>query len=166
VKYLDEQTWEEDLKRRVLQFGYRFNHQSQNLELSRRVDPIPLTLQPIIQRLMEGNHFSQLPDQIIVNEYLPGQGIFPHIDKTHCFQDEVCTISFLSSIVMDFRHTKTFQQAEVFLERRSLLCLKESARYEWTHGIAQRIADNIMGREIARRRRISVTMRTVILPQK
>jgi alkylated DNA repair dioxygenase AlkB len=60
---------------------------------------------------------------------------------------------------MDFRNKKTLQKIKVLLDRRSLLVMKGSARYDWTHGIAKGDKDIIEGKEYVRGRRISLTWR-------
>ena len=47
----------------------------------------------------------------------------------------------------------------IYLEHRSLLILKDDARYKWKHGITPRKIDN----GVRRGRRISLTFRKVIL---
>jgi len=39
-----------------------------------------------------------------VNEYLPGQGIAPHVDTHDAFGPTLLSLSLVSGIVMDFRH--------------------------------------------------------------
>ena len=45
--------------------------------------------------------FPQRPNQLIVNEYTPGQGIHAHIDRD-LFEDGIVAISLLSDIQMIF----------------------------------------------------------------
>src|SRR5438445_662516 len=81
--------------------------------------------------------FAQVPDQVIVNEYEPGQGITPHIDCEPCFGDTVASLTLGSGCVMDFTEVKGPGKASVWLERRSLVVLRDEARYEWRHSIAK-----------------------------
>lgn len=101
------------------------------------------------------------PDQIIVNEYLPGQGISEHIDCTPCFGGTICSLSLGSSCLMDF--TKGALKQSILLEPRSLLILKSDSRYLWKHGIASRRIDKLRSLQIKRERRISLTFRNVII---
>ena len=41
-------------------------------------------------------------DQLIVNEYQPGQGISPHIDNQTLFGDVVVSVSLSSNTIMTF----------------------------------------------------------------
>jgi len=130
--------------------------------LDKDCPPIPDFLQTLLQRLKEEDHFTKLPDQLIINEYLPGQGIHPHIDKTYCFAESVAGLSLLSPVVMSFTHPETKEKRDVLLEPRSLLVLKRESRYEWKHGIDYVQADHYKGQEIPRgNRRVSITFRVV-----
>jgi alkylated DNA repair dioxygenase AlkB len=98
------------------------------------------------------------PDQVIVNEYEPGQGIARHTDCKPCFGPTVAMVSLASDIEMDF--TGPVGQTErLKLERCSLLVLSGQAREEWGHEIAKRRSDPQFG--IQRRRRVSLTFRSV-----
>ena len=94
-------------------------------------------------------------DQVIVNEYNCGQGISPHIDCIPCFENTICSLSLLSSCEMIFEHENTNERKSIILEPRSLLILKDEARYKWKHSIPAR-KSNI------KERRVSVTFRSVI----
>jgi alkylated DNA repair dioxygenase AlkB len=95
---------------------------------------------------------------MLINEYLPGQGITLHRDYTP-FDRTVVSISLLSACVMEFRELKTGRQESLLLEPRSLLILSDEARYEWQHGIARRKNDRWHGLRIPRARRLSITFR-------
>lgn len=97
-------------------------------------------------------------DQMLVNEYTPGQGISPHRDYAP-FGRTVVSLSLLSLCVMDFRHPATGRRQSLLLEPRSLLVLSDEARYEWEHGIAPRKRDAWQGVRWDRGRRVSVTFR-------
>lgn len=56
-----------------------------------RVAEPPQYLDPIIDRL--AHHFPHRPDQVIVNEYQPGQQIAPHIDCVPCFGSVVASLT-------------------------------------------------------------------------
>ena len=96
-------------------------------------------------------------DQMLVNEYLPGQGIALHRDYAP-FDRTVVSLSLLSACVMEFRHAEGRSES-MLLQPRSLLVLTDEARYLWQHGIARRKNDRWAGIMIPRRRRLSVTFR-------
>ena len=52
----------------------------------------------ISERMIEKNLMEYLPDQLIINEYQPGQGISPHIDCEPCFED---TIASFRKVILD-----------------------------------------------------------------
>ncbi|XP_055907239.1 alkylated DNA repair protein alkB homolog 8 [Eupeodes corollae] len=81
------------------------------------------------------------PDQLTVNEYMPGHGIPPHVDTHSAFIDPILSLSLESDVVMDFR--KNGQRVSVLLPRRSLLIMSDECRYDWTHGITPRVMDVI-----------------------
>jgi len=162
MKFLDSVEWSTELKRRVQHYGYHFDYKTSEISET-PIEPIPSVLQPMIKRLKEEFFDGVLPDQLIVNEYIPGQGIGPHTDRTHCFGPTVASISMLSPVVMDFSNCKTLEKRALKLEPCSILVLKDDARYRWTHGIGQRDKDMWQGKEFQRSRRVSLTFRTVIL---
>ncbi len=106
---------------------------------------------------------SKAPDQAIINEYAPGQGIASHIDCVPCFDDVVISLSLAAPVVMDLKQKE--HHVPILLEARSLLVLRGEARYQWTHGIAKRQQDTIDGQVIPRERRLSVTFRNVIVAE-
>jgi alkylated DNA repair dioxygenase AlkB len=96
---------------------------------------------------------------MLVNEYLPGQGIAMHRDYEP-FDRTVVSLSLLTHCVMDFRHIASDQWKRLLLEPRSLLILTDAARYDWEHGIASRKKDIWHDVPISRGRRLSITFRT------
>ncbi|WP_423918650.1 alpha-ketoglutarate-dependent dioxygenase AlkB [Candidatus Poriferisodalis sp.] len=102
-------------------------------------------------------------EQAIINEYLPGQGIAPHIDRD-CFGPVVATVSLGSAVNMDFHCDATGDDYVERLEPRSLLLMHGDARSGWRHGIAKRQTDNWSGQKIQRHRRVSITFRTITEP--
>jgi alkylated DNA repair dioxygenase AlkB len=115
------------------------------------------------ERLVDNGVFASVPDQIIVNEYLPSQGISAHIDCIPCFGENIAILSLGDSVVMTFRHGTTDARHEMVLPACSLLVLSGSARYEWLHAIPGRKSDMIGRERKERLRRVSQTFRSVIL---
>ena len=105
--------------------------------------------------------FSDRPfDQMLINEYLPGQGISLHRDYEP-YDRTVVSLSLLSACRMDFRRMADGRRESCVLAPRSLLVLSDEARYEWEHGIARRRTDVLDGLRTPRTRRLSVTFRTL-----
>jgi len=94
---------------------------------------------------------------MIVNEYLPGQGIAAHVDNPRMFGDKVVSVSLGSAVVMQFRAADAV--IDVVLPRRSAVVLTGPARYAWSHSIAARKTDMLDGRRVARGTRVSLTFR-------
>jgi alkylated DNA repair dioxygenase AlkB len=103
-----------------------------------------------------------MADQVIVNEYLPGQGIGAHVDCVPCFGPAVAAVSLGSACVMDFTSPDRSSAVPVCLQPGSLCVMTGPARYEWRHAIAARKSDPAPGGRILRGRRVSVTFRTVL----
>jgi alkylated DNA repair dioxygenase AlkB len=159
---VDAGSWLLDLKRRVQHFGYRYDYRARTVSFSDHLGAMPDWLSCLSQRLVRDNIFDRLPDQVIVNEYLPGQGISPHVDCIPCFGETIAIVSLGGSIAMSFRHSATDECHEMILRPGSLLSLSGQARYDWKHGIPARKSDVISGVRVPRSRRVSLTFRTVI----
>lgn len=157
VQEIDKNPWSNELKRRVQHYGYKYDYTKKNINASMRVDPLCPWMKVYANKLK--NYFEEIPDQAIINEYLPGQGIARHIDCQPCFKKTIASLSLLSSCILEFTSKKDQTKHELLLEPRSLLILSGEARYEWFHGIPARKEDH----GIQRQRRISVTFRNVIL---
>lgn len=154
--------WSSDLKRRVQHFGYRYDYRARSILPDSYLGPLPDWLSSIGQRIARAGSFDRVPDQVIANEYEPGQGISAHIDCEPCFGNVIASLSLLSATVMILADTIQSVRTELLLKPRSLLILSDRARHEWTHEIPARKADVVDTIRIARSRRVSLTFRTVI----
>jgi alkylated DNA repair dioxygenase AlkB len=163
IQSINAEPWLSDIKRRVQHYGYKYDYKARSIDYSMFIGKLPSWAMTMAQRLFDERHISELPDQLIINEYKPGQGIANHVDCEPCFGDTIISISLGSSCVMDFINLRTRQKVEVMLESGSLVVLSGEARHNWTHGIAQRKTDNFKGMKTERRLRISMTFRKVIL---
>jgi len=163
IEAINSEQWLSDIKRRVQHYGYKYDYKARSIDYSMFIGQLPHWAMTMAQRLFDEKHISVLPDQLIINEYEPGQGIANHVDCEPCFGDTVISISLGSSCVMDFINLRTKQKIEVMLESGSLVVLSGEARHNWTHGIAQRKTDNFNGIKTDRRLRISMTFRKVTL---
>jgi len=162
---IDSEIWLDDLKRRVQHYGFKYDYKKRAINESMRVAPLPKWSIFISERLQEKNFIDFVPDQMIINEYFPGQGIADHIDCEPCFQSYIISISLLSPVNMMFTEKANRKnKLSKLLEPRSAIVLKDNARYNWLHGIkpSKRYKDN-SGVWQDRTRRISLTFRKVIL---
>lgn len=99
--------------------------------------------------------FGRAEDQLLINEYKPGQGIGAHVDSTTAFKDHIVSITLNAFTLMRFTHTEgTYEAKTLTLTRRSALVLSGPARYDWKHGIKG-------SKEYGTR--VSLTFRKVIL---
>lgn len=122
------------------------------------------------------------PNHVLVNEYLPGQGIMAHLDGS-LFYPTITTISVGSHIVLNFyepdKEGDSMRLKQVFsflLEPRSLLVLQDKLFDNYLHGIEEIeedcLSDSIVNLDmcsndycrnkiVSRRTRISLTIRHV-----
>ena len=160
---IDRNPWLSDLKRRVQHYGYKYDYTKRQVDYSMFLGNLPDWLFSIAQKLHHDLLVDCLPDQAIVNEYNPGQGIAPHVDCVPCFDKTIISLSLGSACVMEFARSQTLEKIAVKLEPCSLIVMQEEARYKWTHRIAPRKKDRYKGEQIIRKRRVSVTFRKVTI---
>ena len=164
VRHIDNLPWREDLERRVQHYGWRYDYRARGVGADMRIEPLPVWLQAIGRRLCdETGAFDREPDQAIVNEYEPGQGIAMHVDRD-CFGPAVATVSLGDAWRMDLRRVGAGREEgeSILLEPGSALVLTGEARNRWLHGIARRKRERAGGGWRPRKRRVSVTFRTVL----
>ena len=156
-----ENEWLNDLSRRVQHYGWRYDYKARAITPDMHVGALPDWLAKLAQRLYdETGLFDSVPEQVIVNEYLPGQGIAMHIDHPG-FGPTVCTISLLDPWEMDFSERRK-DKTPALLQRGSCVLLADSSRFIWQHGIAPRRTDPLDNGHRNRKRRLSLTFRTVL----
>ena len=155
-----QKPWNLSLKRRTQHYGYSYNYQSSHLDVNTQVEAIPDFVKGIFPKLQALEPLKDYePDQLIINEYLPGQGIGAHVDKINDFEDRICSLSLGSDTIMEFK--KDGRKVEVILRENSLVILTKDARYLWTHGIPGRKSDKINGGIQERKTRVSLTFRKI-----
>lgn len=166
LEVIDGSDWMPTLERKVQHYGWRYDYRSRVVTTDMHIGPLPAWLDDLARRLFrETDSFDRVPDQAIVNEYTPGQGIAMHTDR-HCFGDSVATVSLGDTWQMDFRplDAERSRTVHMTLARGSALVLSEDARHRWLHGIAKRRRERQRhGGWRPRERRVSVTFRTVLL---
>jgi alkylated DNA repair dioxygenase AlkB len=162
---LDLAIWSNNLKRRVQHFGYRYDYNARRVTADSYLSPLSQWLQTAAHSLSAAGYISKTPDQVIANEYLPGQGISAHIDCEPCFGPVVASLSLLSHCEMVFRSIDGSAKVCIILEPRSLIVLAGDGRYRWTHEIPARKTDIINGLRQPRDRRISLTFREMLLSE-
>lgn len=164
IEEIDKSPWITDLSRRVQHYGYKYDYKARRLDKSLYLGPLPIWLAALAERLKSSGIIDIIPDQAIVNEYEPGQGIAPHIDCEPCFGDTIISLSLGSTCVMNFEKSpNSKEKVEVLLEPKSLVVMKGESRFKWYHSISARKTDKINGQALQRKRRISITFRKVVL---
>jgi alkylated DNA repair dioxygenase AlkB len=179
VRHIDGMDWSNHWQRRTQYYGRKYlpgddldEHRTRARDrrlASGIVDHLPWWSMKYRDRLVEQGIFAHHPNQMGINEYLPGQGIAPHVDY---HGGEVVSITLITGCVMDFERVESMEidtrailddptAASMWLPPRSMAVLKGEARSRWTHGIARRKKDIVNGRVIPRGRRISVTFRCI-----
>jgi alkylated DNA repair dioxygenase AlkB len=163
VETVDAQPWLGDLSRRVQHYGYKYDYKARKVDPSLYLGPLPDWAAELARRLEREEWFEELPDQLIVNEYHPGQGIAKHVDCVPCFGKTVVSITLGSTCVLELARGQ--EKRPLLLEPRSAVVLQGDARYRWTHAIAGRKQDRWQGQVFPRARRISLTFRKVIVTE-
>ncbi|XP_071453489.1 alpha-ketoglutarate-dependent dioxygenase alkB homolog 6 [Hetaerina americana] len=94
------------------------------------------------------------PNHVLINEYLPGQGIMPHFDGP-LFYPTITTLSLGSHTVLDFyiprledsgepQDSKMSKLLSLLVEPRSLLILKDDMYSKYLHGIEETDVDMLI----------------------
>lgn len=167
---IDGREWSETMKRRTQHYGHAYHFSAPIGRRLSKTEPVPELFKKVIWSKLTtlGLYRDKMPNQCIVNEYLPGQGISPHVDDPDAFQETICSLSMLCDYPMQFTKTGAGAGAKseltVWLPRLSLLVLTGESRYLWRHGIASRLKDPVYtggGKFVARKKRVSITVRVV-----
>ncbi len=161
LETIDKQTWLADIRRRVQHYGYKYDYTRKLVDQSLFLGPLPEWVNAFTDKLVEDKWFDKRPDQVIVNEYEPGQGISRHVDCVPCFGDTIASVSLGSTCMMQFEQSSSSRKGSIMLAPRSLLVLKGEARYDWMHSIPARKEDEYNFEKFPRQRRVSLTFRTV-----
>ena len=156
IKTINKQKWNNTLSRRVQHYGYRYDYKARTVTADMHLGPLPKWLSDLAIQLKNDGLSDEIPDQVIINEYQPGQGISAHIDCEKCFGPRIFSLSIGSQAVMEFTQDGKSKK-EILLSRRSLVMMNGEARNEWKHSIPARLRDNGVERGV----RISLTFRTV-----
>lgn len=122
--------------------------------------PLPQWLvEPVINRILScpispsetSNHIFSTsphsrPNHVLINEYLPGQGIMPHKDGD-TYHPVVCTVSLGAPLVLEIYGAREDGTREseprwkIYQEPRSLLITTDKLYTDYFHGISEVLAD-------------------------
>lgn len=160
LQTIDQATWSKVLSRKVQHYGWTYDYRSRKVESKGYLGPLPAWAHALASRLFSEGLLHEMPDQVIVNEYLGEQGISRHTDCPECFRGPIATVSLNEAWEMVFHRKeatgKTSRYAQV-LPRGSVAILSGASRSEWTHEIPKRKKEA----GVLRVRRVSVTFRKV-----
>ena len=162
IKNILQEPWNTALARRTQHYGYKYNYTSRSITQNDFLGPFPQWLDQLTDYITTNANLKRKPDQVIINEYLPGQSIAPHIDVPSIFDEHICSLSLGSNIMMIYSH-RDGQKHEYYLERCSLLEMTDDARYKWKHSIPSKKVDIVNGFKMPRGTRYSITFRKIIL---
>ncbi|WP_165795982.1 alpha-ketoglutarate-dependent dioxygenase AlkB [Siphonobacter curvatus] len=159
LEEIDNQIWIIDYKRRLQYYGYR-NELDKPYDLVAFPVEMPPLIQQLSEQIVEQNIVLHRPDQVIINEYTPGEGIKPHKDRNY-FDNQICGVNLGSGCIMRFIRGKNVEVIDVEIPRRSLYVMQDEARLKWKHAIPPRKKDVVDGQIKHRERRVSITYRKV-----
>uniref|UniRef100_A0AAG5CTJ9 Fe2OG dioxygenase domain-containing protein n=1 Tax=Anopheles atroparvus TaxID=41427 RepID=A0AAG5CTJ9_ANOAO len=139
-------------------------------------EDMPVWLTQYVMRINQLNIFEQgiEANHVLVNEYLPGQGIMPHLDGP-LFYPTIATISCGSHTVLEYDrqiemgpsdNTSLVRESvtKVLIEPCSLLVVKEDMYHKYFHSIKEQEQDTIDG-NIANLRLLSKGKLGDVLPR-
>jgi len=167
---VNKQTWLNLLKRRVQHYGYEYDYQKRSAIT--KIGDLPDFTKELTNSLVNNGYFETTPDQLIINEYTPGQGIAAHTDAL-VFGDPIVSLSLGSSCMFTFTRSfncelsdskgslpsGTEEKFELFLKPGTLVVMSGESRYQWKHAIIPRKSDVYQDKTIKRETRVSLTFR-------
>ena len=166
VEKLDQMNWchiTSNPKSRLVQhYGYIYDYQTGKNNL--KCEDIPDFLfeyRDILKKYCVDNGLVDQSydfNQCIVNNYLVGQGISPHIDSKS-FGKVIGSFTVSGSSIMTFKNLN--ESKEIYVKPNSLYVMSGDSRYIWTHEMKGKNFDIIEDNKIMRTRRISITFRNV-----
>lgn len=135
--------------RLVCHYGYKYMYFASNSIIDHNASEIP----SIFSELINDDYY----DQLIINRYLPGQGIACHIDSKNQFGNKILCISLGSDIEMEFAKNNDIHK--FLIKKNSMYIMSDEVRYEYTHHIRHRKKDIINSIPKPRGIRYSLTFR-------
>jgi alkylated DNA repair protein alkB family protein 8 len=167
IDELDKKEWKPITKsvqsRKIQHYGFTFDYASGKVGTA--CDDIPPCLTGLRRMLAEFCTSTGMddekyePNQCIVNDYQPGQGISRHVDAAG-YGPIIGCFTLGSAAAMTFRREDLVE--DVYVKAESLYVMTGDARYKWTHEMASRMSDKVHGERLKRGRRVSVTFRSVM----
>lgn len=146
--------------RKVQHYGYLYDYKSGKTKT--KTIPIPNEFYPLIdflkKKCIENDLKENEFNQVIVNNYEPGQGISAHTDvKDYGGVIGCYTIGGGANISF----TRENKKYDLYVKTNSLYIMSGESRYKWKHEMSSRKSDMVNGIKIKRNRRVSITFRFV-----
>ena len=163
IDIINKQSWNTKLKRLTQHYGYIYNYKFRSITKNDYIGELPIWLNPHISKILNDQYISERPDQVIINRYLPGEGISAHIDIPTIFKNKIYSLSLGSGCNMIFTNKDNNEEKEIYIHPRTLLIMENDARYKYTHSIKPMQYDISNKKIIDRKIRYSITFRNVIL---
>lgn len=155
LQAIDALPWSNELQRRVQHYGWRYDYKAKAVDLNSRIAPLPSWAEQLARKLLDKGLLPEMPDQLIVNEYVGRQGISKHTDLPF-FRGPIAMISLGEAWEMNFWPPRG-PKIPRLLPLRSLTVLTGPAREKWKHEIPVRKSESWGERG----RRVSLTFRKV-----
>lgn len=160
IELIDAVPWDASMSRRVQHHGWRYDYKARKVDEAAYLGSLPDWATALGEKLLAKGFVTEMPDQVLINEYVGAQGISKHIDCPSCFRGPVVTISLNESWEMTFTRAGSAGSTDrykVILPRRSATVLDGDARSNWLHEIPKRLKES----GVVRGRRLSITFRKV-----
>lgn len=151
--------------RKVKHYGYSYGYDYSGIN---KIEDIPDFYKNLVNPERINNYFpspliNQEFEQLIINEYLPKQGIYPHIDHTKFFGSIIICLTVGSGINIEFSSNSHENIVNFYVKPCSLYIMTSKSRYNWKHGITKSLYDVLpnSNQKIIRNTRYSITFRTI-----
>jgi len=136
--------------RMVAHFGYYYSYDRSGVRPA-------TTIPDYLERLVDmdkinnlcGNIINSPFDQLIINEYKPGQQISPHIDHVKQFGPIIACITVGKSVPINFKSGSV--EKTISIDAGSMYIMTGPARYQWLHSLKNKTSET----------RYSLTYRTI-----
>ena len=73
--------------------SWYYNYTARSLDASHCLGAMPYWIDNLCSQLHGDGIFIEKPDQVIINEYMPDQGIASHIGCVPCFEGIICSLT-------------------------------------------------------------------------
>ena len=141
---IDKNPWVRYINRRQQHYGITYYHTRHNIPELQPIEKFDSALRLetfdfLIEKFMKFGFFDddKQPNQCLINEYVNNQYISSHFDDERAFGDTIVSISLVSPIYFTMKNPEMNDEIKIFLDKNSLLILKDASRFKWKHGITQ-----------------------------